>query len=288
MKKISLKTKIIGIYTTIITVCIIMTILNYRLIYNRVQIISDKDDVVNKINMSIPIKIEISNEKWGDYVFEDENSIQMIWNSMSDIMNDFSEEENGIIEGDNISIDANVYYLNGMQDNFKISDVLILNNRMYHDNNKLPLINRLKNDLLAYLYSTSNIANLINTRNRIVISDSNNKIKELNDFDKEKLKDLISNSTKLDNDDGIKALTKENKEVLSHIKIYIYDKDDTFIKVKSCNVINIDVYKNGIFVVQYMGDENGQHIYFKGNNKDICGEILKLNSSTLEGKVSNE
>ncbi|AOR23158.1 DUF3919 family protein [Clostridium taeniosporum] len=277
MKKISLKAKIIGIYTTIIIICIIMTSLNYRLLYNRVQIISDKDDVVNKINMSIPIKIEISNEKWGDYVFEDESSIQMIWNSISDIMNDFSEEENYITEGSNISIDANVYYLNGMKDKFKISDVLILNNHMYHDNNKLPLINRLKNDLLGYLYSTSNIANLINTRNRIVISDSNNYVKELNELDKESLKKIIINSTKLHSDDGIKALKKQNKKALSHIKIYIYDKDDTFIKVKSCNVVNIDVYDNGIFVVQYMGDENGQHTYFKGHLKDICENILGKN-----------
>lgn len=277
MKKISLKAKIIGIYTTIIIICIVMTSLNYRLLYNRVKIISDKDDVVNKINMSIPIKVEISNERWGDYVFENENSIQMIWNSINEIMNDFSEEENYITEGSNISIDANVYYLNGMKDKFKISDVLILNNRMYHDNNKLPLINRLKNDLLGYLYSTSNIANLINTRNRIVVSDSNNKVKELNDLDKEKLKNLISNSTKLDSDDGIKTLTKEKKEALSHIKIYIYDKDDTSTKVKSCNVVNMDVYTDGIFVVQYMGDENGQHTYFKGDLKCICEEILEKN-----------
>ncbi|MBD5593435.1 DUF3919 family protein, partial [Clostridium botulinum] len=122
MKKISLKAKIIGIYTTIIIICIVMTSLNYRLLYNRVKIISDKDDVINKINMSIPIKIEIFNEKWGDYVFENENSIQMIWNSINEIMNDFSEEENYITEGSNISIDANVYYLNGMKDKFKISD----------------------------------------------------------------------------------------------------------------------------------------------------------------------
>lgn len=72
MKKINLRVKISGIYIVMLLICIIIINLNYSFLYNKVIIINDKDEVVKKINMSIPIKVEISNERWGEYFFEDE------------------------------------------------------------------------------------------------------------------------------------------------------------------------------------------------------------------------
>ena len=45
-------------------------------------------------------------------------------------------------------------------------------------------------------------------------------------------------------------------------------------KIKCSNLVNIDVYDNDFFVVQYMGDENGRHIYFRGKLKDVCTQIF--------------
>ena len=67
MKKINLRVKISGIYIVMLLICIIIINLNYSFLYNKVIIINDKDEVVKKINMSIPIKVEISNERWGEY-----------------------------------------------------------------------------------------------------------------------------------------------------------------------------------------------------------------------------
>lgn len=66
MKKINLRVKISGIYIVMLLICIIIINLNYSFLYNKVIIINDKDEVVKKINMSIPIKVEISNERWGN------------------------------------------------------------------------------------------------------------------------------------------------------------------------------------------------------------------------------
>ena len=187
MKKINLRVKIIGIYAVMLLICVIIINLNYSLLYNKVTIINDKDEVVKKINMSIPVKIEISNERWGEYVFEDENSIQKIWNSINEITKDSSIDENGGTEVNNIKINGNIYYLNGMKDNFEISNKLSLNNNTYNDKYKIPLINSLKNKLLGYLYSTSNIVKIINSNNKITIIDSNKNIKELNKSHKERL-----------------------------------------------------------------------------------------------------
>lgn len=274
MKRINLRVRIIGIYTVILLICIIITNLNYKYLYDNVTIINDKDEVVKKINMSIPIKIEISNERWGECVFEDENSIQKIWNSINEITNDSTGEENYITEASDIRINGTVYYLNGMKDNFEISSTLGLNNHIYNDIYKIPLINSLKNELLGYLYSTSNIVKIMNCNNRMIMVNSNNKIKELDSSDKEIIKNIINNSIKLENNKEIITLVTDKKEVLSHIKIYLNNEEDTLLKVKCCNVVNIDVYDNDFFVVQYMGDENGRHIYFRGKLNDVCKKIV--------------
>ena len=57
MKKINLRVKISGIYIVMLLICIIIINLNYSFLYNKVIIINDKDEVVKKINMSIPIKV---------------------------------------------------------------------------------------------------------------------------------------------------------------------------------------------------------------------------------------
>ncbi|WP_242958378.1 DUF3919 family protein [Clostridium cavendishii] len=266
--------KIIGIYILVVLLCIVVTILDHRSFYNKVTIIDDKEEVVKKINMSIPTKITISNERWGEYVFENENSIKKIWNLINEITKDASYNKDYINKGNEVKITGNVYYLNGTKDSFEISNVLSLNNKIYNDSYKLPLINSLKNNLLGYLYSPFNIVKFMSSNSRMTISDAHNSIKKLNDSHKETIKNTMSNSVKLENDEEIMALTTDKKEALAHIKIYI-DDNDTNLKIKSYNVVNIDVYDNDFFVVQYMGDENGRHIYMRGKLKDVCEKIVK-------------
>lgn len=273
MKRINLRVKIIGIYAFMLLICIITINLNYSFLYDKVTIINDKDEVVKKINMSIPVKIEISNERWGEYIFEDENSIEKIWNSINEITEDSSIEENDDAEISDIKISGSIYYLNGMKDNFEISNKLSLNNNTYNSSYKIPLINSLKNKLLGYLYSTSNIVKIMDCNNRMTISDSNNQIKELNKSDKESIKNIISNSIKIESNKDITSLITDKKEVLSHVKIYLNNDQGTLSKVKCHDVVNIDVYGNDFFVVQYMGDENGRHIYFRGKLNDACRKI---------------
>ena len=273
MKRINSKFKIAGIYMVILLLCIIITNLNYSDLYNKVTIIQDKEEVLKKINMSIPVKIEMSNERWGDYVFEDENSIKNIWDSINEITNDSIGEENHVNKNNEVQIKGTVYYLNGMKDNFEISNILILNNYTYYDSYKLPMINSLRNNLLGYLYSPYNIGKFMNSRNRVTIVNSDNQIKKIVNDDKEGIKNIIDKSVKLENDEEIIALTTDKKEALAHIKIYIDEEDDNLLKVKSYNMVNIDVYDNDFFVVQYMGDENGRHIYMRGNLKDICENL---------------
>ncbi|WP_455793464.1 DUF3919 family protein [Clostridium butyricum] len=274
MKKINLRVKISGIYIVMLLICIIMINLNYSFLYNKVIIINDKDEVVKKINMSIPIKVEISNERWGEYFFEDETSIQQIWNSINEITKDSSVDDNYDSEVSDIKINGTIYYLNGTKDNFEISNKLSLNNNTYNDKYKIPLINSLKNKLLGYLYSTSNIVKIINSNNEIIIIDRNKNIKELDKSHKENIENTINDSLKLENNKEIINLLKSKTEALYHIKIYLDNDKDNLSKVKCSNLVNIDVYENDFFVVQYMGDENGRHIYFRGKLNDVCKKIF--------------
>lgn len=275
MKRVNIKYKIIGAYITILFFCVVIARLNYSVLYNKVTVIQDKEEVIKKINMSIPVKIEIVNEKLGNYVLEDEESIKTIWNSINEITTDSSNEENYINRPAEVKIKGSVYYLNGMKDDFEISDVLKLNNHIYYDSYKLPVISSLRNNLLGYLYNPYNISQFMNSRNRVIVVNSNKVSKNLGNADKESIKDIINKSEKVKSDKEIMGLTTNKEEALTHIKVYIDEENNDFLKAKSHNVVNIDVYDN-FFVVQYMGDENGRHVYMKGNLKDIC---KKINSS---------
>ena len=239
MKKINLRVKISGIYIVMLLICIIIINLNYSFLYNKVIIINDKDEVVKKINMSIPIKVEISNERWGEYFFEDETSIQQIWNSINEITKDSSVDDNYDSEVSDIKINGTIYYLNGTKDNFEISNKLSLNNNTYNDKYKIPLINSLKNKLLGYLYSTSNIVKIINSNNEIIIIDRNKNIKELDKSHKENIENTINDSLKLENNKEIINLLKSKTEALYHIKIYLDNDKDNLSKVKCSNLVNM-------------------------------------------------
>ncbi|GAA0740204.1 DUF3919 family protein [Clostridium oceanicum] len=273
MKKTNGKIKVIFIYFSIIIFCIIVTNLNYSKLYNKVTIINDKDEVVKKINMSIPVKIKISNNIWGSYILEDNNSIKQIWNLMNKITNDSLKEKNQVNKITEGSINGTIYYLNGMKDDFEIKDSLKLNKYIYNDSYKVPIINTLKNTLFGYLYTPKNIGNFINARNKVTISNNDKEALKLGNVDKETIKNIIYKSYKIENDKEIVDLTTKSENPTAHIKVYIDQENDDFLKSKSYNVVNIDVYDHNFFVVQYMGDENGRHIYIRGNLNDICRKI---------------
>ncbi len=272
MKKVRIRYKIIGVYSIILLLCTIIVNLNYGILYNKVTIIQDKEEVIKKINMSIPVKIEITNEKLGNYILEDENSIKNIWNLINEITTDSSGQENYVARGTEIKVKGSIYYLNGMKDEFEISDVLRLNGHTYYNSYKLPMISSLRNNLLGYLYSPYNIGQFINSRNRVIVVSSDKHSKNLGNADKETIKNIINKSVKVNSDKEIMTLTAEKEEAVAHVKVYIDEEDNNLLKAKSYNVVNIDVYDD-FFVVQYMGDENGRHVYMKGNLKDICEKI---------------
>ena len=273
MKKINFKYKIIGIYATLLVICFVLISINYMSIYDKVTIIKDRDEAVKKINMSIPIKIEIYNERWGEYYFEDENSIQKIWNLINEITKDSSTEENSLDEIDDMGISGTIYYLNGKKDTFQIGNKLTINNCTYYDSYRMPITSNLKNELFMYFYSSSNLGKIITSNNSMIFTNADNKLKVLDQSDKERVKDIIDNSVRIENNKEIISRITAGEKASYHIKIYIGSEQDSLIAVKSSDVINIDVYDNDFFIAQYMGDENGRHIYFKGKLCEVCEEL---------------
>ncbi|MCY6372777.1 DUF3919 family protein [Clostridium ganghwense] len=273
MKRINTKIRIILVYMITITISIIAININYNKLYNKVKIIDDREEVIKKASMSIPVKIEFFNEKWGRCVLEDKNSINNIWNFIDEIMKSTSKRSDYKIDNTSpINIVGNIYYLNGMKCEFQVSNVLKLNNYIYGDSYKLPIINNLRNSLLSYLYSPNNLAQFISQTNKVILMDKLRGKVKFGNSDKDKIRNLISKAIKLEDDKEIMDLTRRQTYPSSHIKVYMDQENDNYLKVKSYNVINIDIYDE-FFIVQYLGDENGRHIYMKGNLKNICDEL---------------
>lgn len=273
MRNVNVKYRILVLYIILLLLCVISVSINYTTLYDKVIIIHDKDEVIKKINMSIPIKIVIKNEKLGSYILKDEKSIKSVWNSINEITNDNLEQVNYNNKESEIKIIGTVYYLNGMKDDFEVSNVLKVNNNIYYGSYKKPIISSLRNNLLGYLYSPYNIAQFISSRNRVIVKMTNKPNKNVGNDYKKIIKDIISRSVKIESDREIIKLATKKEEALVHIKVYIDEENDNILKTKCYNVINIDVYKE-FFVVQYMGDENGRHIYMRGNLSEICKKII--------------
>ncbi|MFD3158661.1 DUF3919 family protein [Haloimpatiens sp. FM7330] len=278
MKRINTKMKIILVYIVVILTAIIITWVNQNKLFDKVIIIDDKKEVIKKANMSIPIKIKFYNRKWGNCILEDQNSINNVWSYIQQITKDASNKGRHKASYDSpVSINGTVYYLNGMKDEFEVSDVLKINDHIYGDRYNFPMINNLRSHLLNYLYSPNNLSNFINNRNKVILVKNENVKRKLGNFDKERIKQIISKAEKIEDDKSILKLTRSQNNLSAYIKVYMDMENDNYIKVKSYNVINIDVY-DGFFVVQYLGDENGRHIYMKGDLSPVCNELIKTYS----------
>jgi len=275
MEKGPIKLVLISIYTLMLVVCTIILYNNYHHLYDQVTIVEDQEAVARRSQLSIPIKIEIYNEKWGSYVFENEEAIQKIWKAMNEITMGPTDTEPSYPLKEDVKISGHINYINGSSDFFEIGSWLVLNDQTYDDNYKMPLIDNLKNELLSYLYSQQRIADIMETAVSVTLRAGGVRQEiALSDNDRQKLKRILLDSIKIETNREVINLLKNKGNALGHIRIYLQDAA-SISRQKAADLVNIDVYEDAFFVVQYMGDENGRHMYFRGPLDQLVHELEK-------------
>lgn len=235
-------------------------------LYDSVVIIEKKEDTLRQANLSIPMRIDIQSETLGHYTISDEASIQKIWQTMRDITANPIPDMIKNAGRDNIRLSGTISYLNGSQDTFLLGRYLQLNGQIYSDFYKQPLINSLESDLLQQLYSCERIAALLPTAPTVQLysgaAGSGGHALAL--AERKKLGMALLAATDLQGQKNQFQLTTQQNLPAAHIRIELQTASRPD-EMPAANLINIDLYENDCFAVQYLGDSNGRHLYFTKN-----------------------
>lgn len=263
-----IKEGILLIYALMIMFCCALVYINNHEFYNKVKVVDDRQEIEQRTETSIPVKIEISNDKLGAYIMNEEVSMKDTLDSIKEITYAKNHSEAYEYDENQVSIKGTIYYLNGNKEEFLLSNRLKINNKEYIYNRSA--INTLRNTLINHLYNPTNLAGMITRSKVIEVFDTNRKT-TLNEEQKSMLKDELAKSNNVVDNNKLISL-KSGSPPLYHINVYFNEKTNG--KANSFDVAIIDVF-NDYYVFQYLGDENGRQIYFTSS-------LNKL--SFLEGK----
>jgi len=234
-------------------------------LYGSAVIIEKKEDTLRQTSLSIPMRIDIQSKKLGNYTVSDEASIQKIWQAMRDITAGSVPAIMADAGDDAVRLSGTIYYLNSSQETFLLGRYFQLNDQLYRDFYKQPLINSLESDLLQQLYSCNRIAELLLTAPTVRLYGPAGSTGYLLAFaEREELRKALLAATDLQGQQNqIQLITQQDRPAAHiHIELESVPISD---RMPAADLINIDLYENGCFAVQYLGDSNGRHIYFTKN-----------------------
>ncbi|MCY6369292.1 DUF3919 family protein [Clostridium ganghwense] len=252
----------------IILVIVFLVLENHEKSYNHLFVIDDREEVIERNENLVPIKLEFYSEIWGKGTVSDSKIIQNIWYIIKIIQENQKVDiySESVYENKSNEIEGNISYLNGKKDSFFLGNELRINNFSYGDYYSKPYIDKLRSYLEEILFSPQNLSELINGRNKVVVVNNNEVIKKCGDKDKNKLKNKIAKFTPIHSTKELQEAIKNKGKLQYHIKIYVDIG-------KGYNIINIDVYENEYIVVQDFGRDVIKAIYMKGHILDVCRAI---------------
>ncbi|MGH4139926.1 DUF3919 family protein [Clostridium sp.] len=245
----------------------------YEKIYNHLVLIQDREQVLEAVSNSTPVKLEVYSNHWGKAVISESKVIRNIWNIVDQMSKSSPLQENqNTYTSDEIS--GTIYYLNGKKATFSLGSYLKISSIIYGNPKDKPYVDQLKNYLNENLCCPENLSNLINERNKVTVVDNNN-IQKCGLDDKTSIRNKILKCSKIQDNKALEQAINTKGKVLYHIKTYL-EKESNFIpntKENAYAIINIDVYENGYIVIQDFSNEVVNAIYMKGNLVEVCKDI---------------
>lgn len=268
-------------FTMFVYVCCFVLVMlfiffNVRVYSDKLVLINDKDELMKRLEQSIPIKIQVSNDKWGELLINDSKEILNIYKYIKDgySIKNANVNSNVFFEDDNVNdkVDITISYINGKKSNWSIGNMLKIDGCSYGCVNNNPDIVCLKNKLLDKMYSVDNLCKFINENNKVVIVSKDKKEIKLGSKDKQALKKFIGTCSEIKKPSNLKKYIENKGEVLYQIRIY---SDKEGLKdIKTSNAINVIVYENAYSVVVDLCNIKGNLIYISGNISHICKDII--------------
>lgn len=240
--------------------CIIVSLILFyvmeKQIYNRITIVNDKQAVLQRVNESLPTEMKVRHEKWGEIVITDEVRLHTIVSFFDRIQINPSEVKNQeqVFTGE-------VTYLNGQKRTFAVGDLFQYGADMYGKNGTDPMISALQTYLLSLYYTPERIHDFFASAQDVIVrqDDVERAVNVTH------ILDSIRYAKQITDYGEIQKLLQSQNEPIAYVTAY---KTGKRIKNEREDILTISVYPS-YFVVQYLGDNNGNVMYMKSSLANV-------------------
>lgn len=241
-------------------VCIIVSLILFyvveKQIYNRITIVNDKQAVLQRVNESLPTEMKVRNEKWGEIVITDEVRLHTIVSFFDRIRIEprKAKSQEQVFTGE-------VTYLNGHKRTFAVGDLFQYEDTVYGKEDADPMISAFQTYLLGLYYTPERISNFLASAKDVIVRQG----EEVRAINLTHILDSIRYAKQITDYGEIQKLLQSQNEPVAYITAY---KTGKRVKNEREDILAISVYPS-YFVVQYLGDNNGNVMYMKGSLADF-------------------
>ncbi|MED1556519.1 DUF3919 family protein [Bacillus paramycoides] len=240
--------------------CMIVSLILFyvieKQIYNRVTIVDDKQAVLQRVNESLPTEVKVRHSRWGEIVVTDEVRLHTIVSFFDRIRIEPREakSQEQVFTGE-------VTYLNGHKRTFAVGDLFQYEDNIYGKKGADPMISAFQTYLLSLYYTPERISDFFASAKDVIVRQGD----VVRTINLTYILDSIRYAKQITDYGEIQKLLQSQNEPIAYITAY---KTDKRVKNEREDILTISVYPS-YFVVQYLGDNNGNVMYMKGSLAEL-------------------
>ncbi|MBO1579778.1 DUF3919 family protein [Bacillus sp. XF8] len=221
-------------------------------LYNRVTTLDDKQVVLERASESLPTEVRVRHEKWGEVVVTDEVRLHAIVAFFDKIRMEQTEAKarEQVFTGE-------VTYLNGHRRTFAVGDLFQYGANVYGKQGMDPMISAFQTYLLSLYYTPESISNFFAEAKEVIVRQGD----VVRTTNLAPILDSIRQAKQITDYGEIQKLLQSQKDPIVYITAY---QNGKHVKNEREDILTISVYPS-YFVVQYLGDNNGNVMYMKGS-----------------------
>ena len=270
LKKHNNKLFLIVILLCLLVISISIVAARRPLPKNQIFYLEDESSALEFIRRNTPTRINVTAGRFGDFWVNDSEQVFEIWNSLNNLFPLLQQDQDS-----NPAYELTVEFFDGNTEKFAIQSPRILSQREFINSQLEFEYVRLTNALIGEVYSSDNLANLIEESNKVFIFHSNfqypdnmNRTIKLDDYKREELVSKIKSSDKILDDRIINDYLEEDRYSPSYHIMLESENDGRFSDV-------ISVLSQGIFFYTDTEFTHRTNIYYTGNLYNFIEETLE-------------
>ncbi|WP_459501904.1 DUF3919 family protein [Bacillus sp. C1] len=253
MKRLSFQV-LLFVFSAILAVILFYCV--EKQLYNRVTIVDDKQTVLERASESLPTEMKVRHEKWGEVVVTDEVRLHTIVSFFDRIRMKQTEAKvhEQVFTGE-------VTYLNGHRRTFAVGDLFQYEENVYGKSGTDPMISAFQTYLLSLYYTPERIGNFFASAKEVILRQG----EVVRTMNLSPIFDSIRQAKQITDYGEIQKLLQAQKDPIAYMTAY---QNGKHVQNEREDIVTISIYPS-YFVVQYLGDNNGNVMYMKGSLADL-------------------